>query len=463
MLTNRQSGWVFRPSLHLVLLLAFLLTLLVAGGASRADAAAQFIVRGVSALILVALILVGERPSFQWAKPVLFLLIASLALVLMQVVPLPPDVWQMMPARAALAEGMAVSGGEQAWRTWSIAPSATINAAGSLLVPATTLFLIVGLKPSERSLLPSLFLSMAATSMLAGLMQLSGVGLKNPLINQAPGQISGMFANRNHLALLLAAGCLLVPVWTFLDNRQTKWRVPVALGLALLFPLTIVASGSRAGALLGILALGLGPILARHQIKKALQRYPRWAFPALVSAFLVTVGCFVLVSVGAGRALSIDRVIENDPGQDMRARGLPTVLNMGKEHFFTGSGFGSFDPIFRMYEPFSLLKPTYFNHAHNDWLEVFLDAGVPGLVLIGAALLWWGWASVRVWCTERRSHGPLPRLGSAILLFIFIASIFDYPARTPLIMAILVIAGLWLSEAVARSDRPALPRFDQHL
>src|SRR3546814_12530985 len=87
--------------------------------------------------------------------------------------------------------------------------------------------------------------------------------------------------------------------------------------------------------------------------------------------------------------------------------------------------------------------PTYFNHAHNDFLEIVLDGGLPALLLMLVAIGWYGMASMRAWRGSGR-HSVLPKLGSAILFLVFVASAFDYPARTPMIMAMIVIAGLWL-------------------
>lgn len=318
--------------------------------------------------------------------------------------------------------------------------------------------LISTLKPGERTLLPGVLLSLITVSMLLGLLQLSGAKFDNPFVNDTPGQISSSFANRNHFALFLAFGCLLAPVWAFLGGRSPGWRAPVALGLVILFPIAILVSGSRAGMLLGGVALAIGLLLTRRDIVKALRRYPRWVAPALIAAIVVGILLLALIVAMAGRALSIDRVLENAPEQDMRARALPIVLSMVAEYFPAGAGLGGFDPLFRMHEPFSLLKLTYFNHAHNDWLEIVLDTGLVGLLLLAAALFWWGWASFRVWRTDAERRNMLPKAGSAILFLVFVASVFDYPARTPMIMAIIVIGAIWLGEGSHK--RPALPTSD---
>ncbi len=393
----------------------------------------------------------------------LIFLLAAVALALAQLAPLPPDVWQALPGRAILTEAAAAGGEAQPWRPWSIVPGATANAAASLAVPFAVLVLVASLKERERLWLPGIVLGLIAASTLVGLLQFSGIGFNNLFVNDKPGQVSGTFANRNHFALFLAFGCMLAPVWAFLEGRQPNWRGPVAFGLVLMFALTILASGSRVGLAVGVLALGIGLILVRQGIRNALSRYPRWVFPALLAGIVGVIAIFVLISVAADRAVSIERALALDTGEDLRARALPTVLEMVRIYFPMGSGMGGFDPIFRIHEPFDLLALTYFNHAHNDFLEVALDAGLPGILLVLAALLWWAWASVRAWRAGSSVRYAVPKLGSAMLLLVIIASIFDYPARTPLIMAMIVVAGVWLSDRVEERPGSALPKSGQPL
>lgn len=463
MQAQHRSGRFPAPSLPFALLCVLMAALWMAGGASRADALGQVVVRGVAWLLLIVGILFGERPAIAGAKPILFLLTAALLLALVQMVPLPPAIWQAFPGRDGLVEAAAVSGQGQPWRPWSIVPGATFNAAASLVIPFATLLFVAGLEDGEREWLPGLILGLILASAVQGLLQFSGASFNNPFINEVPGELSGIFANRNHLALFLAFGCLLAPVWAFWDGRRPRWRAPTAFGIALLLALTIVAIGSRAGLGLGILALALGLLLTWRNIRKEFERAPRWVFPAFIAAVVGTIGLFVFISIAADRAEAIDRVFALDPGQDMRRRGLPTVLTMVQTYFPLGAGLGSFDAIFRVHEPFALLKPTYFNHAHNDLLEIVGDAGLAGLLLLLGALGWWAWASVRAWRAGSGMRHVPPKLGSAMLLLIIVASAFDYPARTPMMMAMIVIAAVWLSPRPAASGGSALPKSAQHL
>lgn len=457
-----RSPFRSRPSLSLVLLLILLATLWLAGGASRADALGQVVVRGVTWPLLVVAILFA-RPKFAGARPVWIIVLAALVLVLLQLVPLPPAIWTALPGRAPLLEASAASGQVQPWRPWSIVPGATLNAASSLVVPLTALLLATSLRDAERARLPGILLVAVVASAVLGLAQLSSSAFNNPFINETIGQVSGSFANRNHFALFMALGCPLTAIWAFGDDPRSGWRGPLALGLVLLFLLTILASGSRAGLALGVVALPMGLLVVRQPLRRALRHYPRWVLPALIAVLLGVVALFVLLSVAADRAVSISRLFALDQGQDMRGRGFPIVLGMIATYFPVGTGLGSFDPVFRMHEPFELLKTTYFNHAHNDLFEVVLDAGLPGALLLTTAIGWWGWASIAAWRTVDGRAAALPRLGSVMLLLVIAASIFDYPARTPMFMAVTVLAATWLSAVPRRADSSPLPGAGQHL
>lgn len=432
-----------RVSLAFSLLMIFFAVLWLAGGASRADAVGQVVVRAATWLLLIVAALFGRQPTLKDDRPVLLLLVAALLLVLIQLVPLPPPLWQALPGRTPFVRAALVTGEVQPWRSLAIIPYAAINAASSLVVPFTALLLLAGLNDRERRVIPGAILILVFAEALVGLIQLSGVHLNNPFANDTVGEVSGTFANRNHFAVLLAIGCLIAPVWAFPEGRLVRWRGIVAAGLVLLFTLAILGSGSRAGMAVGGLAVGASILLVWQELRGAFAQAPRWVLPIVLASGIGTISLGVLVSVVAGRAQSITRAFDADVGSDMRSRALPTVLKMVGEYFPAGSGLGGFDPLFRLHEPFHLLKFTYFNHAHNDFLEIVLDSGLPGLILLSAALSWWGWASWRAWRTKAK-RDLLPRLGSMTLLIVLLASLVDYPARTPIMMGIVVLAATWL-------------------
>lgn len=453
MTISRQRRARFSPDLSLVLLVVLLVIFWLTGGASREDVSGQILSRGAAWIAIVVAVLFVQRPRIMEARGAALLLGAAILLCAAQLVPLPSGIWRELPGRAAFTESLISPPG--LWRPWSLVPGATVNALSSLVVPCAVLVLATGVSEEQKRWIPVAILAVIGLALLIGLLQFTGARIINPFVNGSLGAVDGMIANRNHFALFLAIGLLIAPVWGVSAGSRSHVRAPIALGLVLLLVLTILASGSRAGIALGIIAFTLGFTISRREVKSALRRYPRWTLPAVGIGILVLIAIFVLASFAAGRAASIDRLIVDDPGTDMRSRGLPTVLTTVRVYFPFGSGLGSFDPIFRMHEPFALLKPTYFNHAHNDFLEIVLTAGLPGLLLLIAAVAWWAWRSVVAW----RGNAVLPKLGSATLLLILLASIVDYPARTPIIMAMTTIAAIWLggAERLGSADEAPLP------
>ncbi len=332
----------------------------------------------------------------------------------------------------------------------AIVPSAALNAVISLIVPLVTYLLISALPRSQDRRIVDLLLSIVVIEMLVALVQLSGISFHDPFVN-GRGTVAGTFANRNHFALFLAFGCLLAPVWALRGEGRPTWRLFLILGLLPLLLLTILASGSRGGMFVGVIGFIGGGLLVREHIRALLKPYPRWIGAALIGFMLALVGLLILLSVDLGRAASITRILAGDADSDMRKRAMPTILTMLKTYFPVGAGFGGFDILFRIHEPDALLKPTYFNRAHNDFLEVVLDGGLAGALLLLAGLGWWLNATVRAF--RAGSDQILNRLGALMILLIVLASMIDYPARTPTIMACLVIAGVWLHRSAV--DRRA--------
>lgn len=449
--SNRRFSFQAGPSL--ILAIAMIVLLWVAGGASRPDALGQVVVRAGAWVILVSAVLLGPRPTFGDTRPVLLLLLATVLLPLVQLIPLPPAWWQTLPGREILL----IPGEPLPWRPWTMTPGATRNALASLIVPISMILVLTQADDRTKRAMPTILLGMISTAMLLGLLQFSGAQVNNPFLNDTPGDVSSIFANRNHFALLLAIGCVIAPVWAFTDPAALRWRGPLATGLVLLFILTLLATGSRTGMLLGALALGLALLIIGQRLRFLLRNGSRWLLPAFIVAAVLTIAGFIALSFVADRADAINRLIELEGGEDMRSRALPTVLSMVREYLPFGTGFGSFDPIFRIHEPFALLKPSYFNQAHNDYLGISLDGGIAGIAALTAGILWWLSATIRIWRSSGDDALLLGKLGSAIILLVLIASVTDYPARTPTIMALLVIAGTWLGRANFRRTQAALP------
>lgn len=454
-----KSTFYRRPPAATIILVFMLGALVVAGGASRTDALGQAVVRLAAFASLAFAALFLPRLDVRELRSSAFLMACIIALPLLQLIPLPPSIWHLLPGASfgKVADDLLHEG--QHWRPVTLVPSATLSALYSLAVPVAVWVLGASLKPSSRGWLPSAVMAIAGVAMLVALVQAAGNRFDQPLIGYK-NQVSGVFANRNHFALMMALGCLVAPMWALTGERDSwKWRGPVAIGLILLFVLGTLASGSRAGMAAIAAAFVIGPILVRHDIARVMKRSPRWVIWLSAILLSVTLGAAIVASVSTDRAVSITRLLDQDIGSDMRARALPTVLIMLKAYFPVGIGFGGFDAAFRTIEPFTLLKPTYFNQAHDDILGVVIDGGAPALLILLVAITWWIRMTWKVWrCPQLLEPVIWGRAGSMVIALTFFASIVDYPARVPIIMAMLTIAGLWLTwGGSAASDASSLP------
>lgn len=441
-------------SLTTLLLSGFLALLWIAGGASRGDVLGQAVVRAGAFGILFVVLLAGPRPDFSTVRPILFLFVATLVLPIGQLIPLPTALSPLFSVQS-IPE---IPENYLSWRTTTSVPGATLNALGSLAIPAAMLLLFVLANKAERRLFLTMLLIFLSASVLFGLVQLSGSRFDNPLVNDVQGSISGNFANRNHFALLVAMGCVLTPVWAFADRDALRWRGPLAAALVLLFLLTILAIGSRSGLLIGALALLMSMALIGRRASHYMRHLPPWLRPAMGFAGFVIVVAFVGLSIVADRVEAIDRLLALSAEDDLRVQAQFTLLEMIWMHLPFGAGVGSFDSMFRLNEPTALLSMQYFNQAHNDYLGIGLDAGLPGLLVLASAVAWWAYATVKIMRAPDSGEVMLARLGAALLLLVFVASATDYPARTPIIMAVVVIAGCWLAHGCWVCRRSTLPQ-----
>ncbi len=281
--------------------------------------------------------------------------------------------------------------------TLSIDPSGTASALrtgaalASLLLVATTVAATVGAARLCLALLVS-----AAFQGLYGLLVLpSGYDRiwhlpKRYYLDAA----TGTFVNKNHfacfLAMALAAGMGLI-----LHNRRAVRRSGprrtrlvqtfsaegsrnLMLGLLLLTGLAgLMASFSRAGIALGVLALAATLILA-GQLRG-------WRLQLGVMLLILLAAVVPLWQIGADRLLERYADSAGDltvPGG--RGRVWIDTLSLARAFPLAGSGFGTFSPGYELVR--SPEVRLHYTHAHNDLLQALSEGGLVGFVLLGFLL-----------------------------------------------------------------------------
>ena len=434
------------PKAAFILLAAFLLTVWAAGGASRADVLGQAVVRIAAWMTLLIAVLANPRPNWRATAPVCVLLAAAMGLVFLQLIPLPSLLWTHLPGRDVLSQTALVIERPQPWRPISISPGATVNALSSLIVPVVVCLLLTQFAARDHKRLIALMLALIVASGLIGVLQFAGSSFENPFVNNVANSVSGTFANRNHFALFIAFGCILAPIWAFGEQSASLWKSVCAIGMITTFALIILATGSRAGVLVGVLAIILGLFSVAPRVKKAVEVLPRRIWLPVSSVFIGFLVLALVLSLVLDRAVSVERALSLNASEDGRTAALPTIWQLTWLYFPVGAGFGTFDPLFRIYEPDHLLGPSYWNQAHNDLLAIVLDGGLPALLILCGAWVWWARQSFRVWKLPFSQQSLRARAGSSIILLVGLASVVDYPARTPIIMSALVVASVWLAK-----------------
>lgn len=450
--TARLSGqyWV----------LACLLTLLLfCGGSSRADVQSLVLLRPAT-VVAFAYGLCRLKWSTVRTHQFLYLMLGCcFAAILLQLIPLPPGLWHDLPGRSRVVEFAQAGEVAQIWRPLTLVPWGTWNALYFMFGPAAVLVLATQLSSDDRKALLPLLLLLGFISAALGLLQaINGSGTNLYLFQRTqPGSIVGIFANRNHQAMLIATlfPGLAAVVGVYRGSTASARRL-LALSMSfLLIPLLLI-TGSRAGLAVAVIAIASAVAIYCLSPDEEARVSPRMR--RLLGA---AIGGAVAILVAAGlwfaRADAITRFL-SDPTQDLRFLFWRPVLAMTHTYFPAGSGWGSFVEVYQLDEPRALLATTYLNHAHNDWLEVAMTGGAVGAVLLAAALGAWAWSMGRLFQMRRRRDEAmtLARLGAAWMAIAGLMSLSDYPLRVPFLAACFVLSAVWLSAGIVKSERPSL-------
>lgn len=429
----------------------FIVTVFLLGGASRSDVPSLELLRPLSALFLVYGLWDLRRFHIAPYRTILMFVLVAIAVIAVQLVPLPPGIWHNLPGRAPAVRVDTLMGWQNLWRPLSMQPAATSNALFSLIVPLTMLVLVMRLDRTQRVNLLPVVLIVTLVSGLLGLVQVLG-DPNGPLYFYQitnNGMAVGLFANRNHQALLLAIG---FPLLAFFAGRNVRTQSDANLKLwlaisaaILLLPLVLV-TGSRAGIGLSVLGLVSMPFVYRRPnlpgASRRARAEDRWRYLLAAIALVVV----AVVVWGLFRANVLDRFTRPDTLEDQRGPMWAVVWHLVWKYLPFGSGFGSFVEVYQIDEPNVLLDNSYWNHAHNDFLELLMTGGVVALAMLVAGGVWWARAAYEALRNPPRQalDSRLTRLGSILVLMMALASVTDYPLRTPAMAALFILAACWM-------------------
>lgn len=238
----------------------------------------------------------------------------------------------------------------------------------------------------------------------------------------------GAFQNENHYSVYVAVGILATLTVRPLGYMRV-WNL-LLVTLVLLF---LLAAGSRAGVLIGLFVSLLAFVMIARGSRSAVIIAP--GLGVVAAAYLY--GLWIRFTV-----------VQGDQILDRRDYAL-TTWNAIRDQWPLGTGFSTFDLVYPHYEKLEQVYSTFVNHAHNDFLEVMLEGGLGGTLILAACLAAIVMRFVRV------RHRVSARTAFISILIILGHSTVDYPLRTMGIASLFAFfAALLFARAPAASSAP---------
>lgn len=416
---------------------AYLVLCVALGGASGGGYVANAILQLLAiALIAVACLAKPELPLERAQRSLLILLACVVLLILIQVIPLPTDTWRALPGREAILASLETAGIVIGGHGFvSLVPHESVKSAMWLLPPIAVLSAMIRAPQlySGRNLAIALVGSMSVAVFLGAMQKAAGPASQLYFYHFTnAGFAVGFFANVNHMASLLLVS---IPFQAALLRdaleRKNSDRVVRLAAVAASFGVTvagIVVVGSLAG--YGLL---LPVTLASALIVRGTRRARTIAALLLPLAVLGAMAAILLDH--DGQAL-LDQASAMSAGS--RQTIFATTWIAIRDFWPVGSGLGTFAEAYPSFEdPFNVMR-SYVNHAHNDYLELVLETGLAGAVLLGAFLLLWARQAWRIWRDNLASvYAQAGVLASAALL---VHSLVDYPLRTAALAGVFAVS-----------------------
>ncbi|MBE2262364.1 MAG: O-antigen ligase family protein [Burkholderiaceae bacterium] len=378
------------------------------------------------------------------------LAMAPLWIGLIQLTPLPPPLWDLLPGRATYSRALEVMqmNNSVQWRPVSLMPDATWLSLLAGLPVAAALLLGWVVTDAQLRLLARGVVWFAFFQSVVGLLQ---VGLLRELYFGALAydRAIGTFANPNHFASYLAMAVPLAIYFlraTMVGTTQSRRAAEyshrqhgrhgsgagrqVAMGVwsAVLFFLLagLLASLSRGGITSGLVA-GTATIMLLP-FKEESRRNRAWRVLAIAA-----IGAAVAAVVGLDGLMQ--RMTGSGHGSDGLTRWqLFQATWQGVVTFWPiGSGLGSYAGVFPRFQPVGLTG--FAEYAHSDYIQLLMEGGLP-VVLLGALAAWLIVAQLNA---LRRHLGRHPADSFSWLqaccgfgvLAVFLHSWFDFNLRIP--------------------------------
>jgi O-antigen ligase len=412
---------------------AYLFACLVLGGSAQGIWQNMILQLAGVAIIAWAAVDKGSEPLSRSARHLLIIGIAVIAVVALQLVPLPPHVWVHLGPRGNLAQGFRALGIAIPPEPVSVAPARTLDSLLGVIPPLAIVCAMVRLRAYRPQWLAVALIAGTLAGIALGALQVASSSAElSPWYlyeDTSPGRGVGFFANADHMATLLVVTIpfLAAMIATGKSTNMQRYSaiVATAAGLAIVILVGLALNRSLAGYGLALPVIAASALV----ILPAGSRLRAWV---VSSALLLVIGAvFALETTAIGSG----RIGEHaSTAVQSRAELLSTTSRAASDFMPFGSGLGSFQSVYPLYERPEQVTTTYVIHAHNDFAEVALELGIAGILLMILFLAWWGAAVWRAWRSPE--SGPFARAAAIASAAVLIHSLVDFPLRTAAIAAV---------------------------
>ena len=424
---------------------SYLLLCVLLGGASAAGQLSNLLLQlAALPIIVTALLSRSQTPAPPPARALIALTAAMVGLLILQLVPLPPALWQLLPGRDSVAEGYRMLGQDLPWLPVSLMPDDTLAALLWVLPAIGIVLAIIRLGAFKGAYVAWALSAAAVLSVLVGAMQVAE-GRDSAWYFYSVtnfGVAVGFFANTNHLATLLL---MVIPFQFALQAerlskggslRHASGTIVMTSAILVLIVVGLLLSTSIAG--LGLVI----PVLAASVLilGKPRPSRTRWVIAGMAVAGTAAISLMLWSPISSTLAPT-----SFSASSGSRQEYISTTLDAARHHLPLGTGIGSFREVYRMFEDPMAVDPTYVNHAHSDYVELALETGIPGLVLAALFLFWWFRRAVEIWRSQQPNfYAQAAVIASAAAL---LHSLVDYPLRTAAIAALFATCSGLMTEA----------------
>ncbi|MBI4653448.1 MAG: O-antigen ligase family protein [Nitrospirae bacterium] len=386
----------------------------------------------------------------QRAMSILIFPAALILIAVFQIIPLPDYLLSLLsPSTSRLYKTFA---GDMAgtWRTISIYQSATIDDIFKLTA-YTVIFLVIinhyKTKPQVNSLARAIVYMGCFLAVFAVVQKMTWNGRLfwfypvSEGLNSNMGHIWGPYIGHAHfagymeMAIPLAIGLLLYKTSTIkeLPDLSLSKRIANLSVSGSLMPITLLSLAVMGMTGVLFISLSRGGIIGFTASMLFFTLLIRTRRTLRKKTGVIAMAGILILSVVliAGWDRIEDRFEEiGEEGKIARTDIWKDTINMVRDFPVFGTGLGTFENIYLQYQ--TGRSRFLYEHAHNDYIEIFTDTGIAGFMIVITMLFFFFYKIIKAW---RQRHNNFVKCmaasGLASCVAIAVHSFTDFNMRIP--------------------------------